>query len=86
MPIVRKIELKRHIEELEKRFKKLREAVEGQEPNTNVYDQYHNNSDQFVEEFTELSTHDIQYAVDDFKNVLGVIRKVNSFKAPKLKR
>ena len=86
MPIIRKQELHRHIAELEERYTKLKKAIEGSEPNPNIYEQYHNNSDQYKNEFTEVSIHDVHYAVDDFKNVLKILRNVNSMKAQKLNK
>ena len=86
MPIIRKSDLQRHIREFDERYKSLKKAIEGSEPNPNIYNQYHDNPEQYKNEFTEVSVHDVQYAVDDFKTVLKVLRNVNTLKAHETKK
>jgi len=86
MPIVKKSDLKRHIMELEARYEKLRKAVNGTEPNPNIYNQYHNNPDQYKDEFIEISLDDVHYAVNDFNHVLKKLNNINSMKALKISK
>jgi|CXWL01.1.fsa_nt_gi hypothetical protein len=85
MAIIRKVELRRHIEELESRYKKLREAISGGNPNPNIYDQYSNNPEQYKEEFTEVNDTDVEYALSDFRGVLKRLETIQKLQAPRLK-
>lgn len=84
MAIIRKSELRRHVDELESRYEKLRLTVSGGNPNPNIYEQYSNNPEQYKEEFTEVNIIDVEYALDDFRNVLKRLETIQKLQAPRL--
>jgi len=86
MAIYKKTDLIKHIHELEERYQTLRTALEGATPNPNIYDQYSINSEEFSQYFVEISADDLNYALQDFKSVLGIIQKIDKKKAKKLGR
>ncbi len=86
MAIIRRSELERHIKELEKRYKALRAAVGGSTPNQNVYEQYHNNPEQYAKEFIEVSVDDVMYALEDVKASLNVLKDIKKMQAPRIGR
>ena len=85
MAIIRKTDLRRHIDELEKRYQELRKAVIGSTPNPNVFDQYSNNPDDYKEQFTEVQLEDVEYALSDFKGVLKQLETIKKLQASRLK-
>jgi len=84
MTIIRKTDLRRHIEELDARYQALRKAVIGIEPNPNVYEHYCNNPDDYKEHFTEVDIDTVEYALHDFKGVLKQLEKIQKLKADRL--
>lgn len=85
MAIIKKSQLRRHIEELELRYEKLKNAAMGVDPNPNVYEQYSNNPDQYREEFVEVNVLDVKYALSDFRGVLKQLESIQKLQAEKLR-
>ncbi len=84
MPIVKRKELDKFVKELEERYSKLRDIAAGTEPNPNVYEQYHNNPEQYRTEFREVSEAEVKLAVDDFNNILKALKNIKTIQAQKL--
>jgi hypothetical protein len=83
MAIIRKADLVRDLEELKARFTALEAAVVGTEPNPNLFDQYHNNPEQYRQEFVEVDLTGVAYALDDFKTVLRRLGAIGKLQAPR---
>ena len=86
MTTVRKSSVLPYLKELDERYQKLKKELTGNEPNTNVYDQYHNNVDQFKEEFCEFDKFKVALAVEDFQTILKQLKSIEKLKAPRLRR
>jgi len=85
MSIIKKTDLRRHIDELDARYQKLRNAVVGSEPNPNIYEQYSNSPDDYKKHFTEVETTDVDYALSDFRGVLKQLEGIKKLQAHPLK-
>lgn len=85
MAIIRKSELRRHVEQLEARYQRLREAVDGIAPNRNLYEQYATDPDEYAEDFTEVDVEAVAYALSDFRTVLKRLDTIHRLQAHKLK-
>ncbi len=85
MAIIKKVDLDRHIQELDKRYKDLRKAVIGSDPNPNLFEQYSGTPDDYKERFTEVDVMNVEYALHDFKGVLKQLEKIKSLQADRLK-
>jgi len=84
MTIVRKKDLNVYQKELKQRFEKLTKLVSGDVPNPNIYNLYHNNPDQYAEEFREINEFNLKLAISDFDGILKELKQIKKHKANKL--
>lgn len=77
MPIFKKSALERDLMELEQRYQKLRDALEGMEPNRNLFHRYEDDEQQYLADYVELKLDDVEYALHDFDGVLRRLRTAN---------
>jgi len=85
MAIIRKSELRRHLDELKARYDRLWSAVNGNTPNPNIYEQYAHDPEQYKKDFTEINITDVEYALSDFQTVLKRLETIQKLQADKLK-
>ena len=83
MSIVKKSALQQYVTALEKRYEELILLVKGEAPNPNIYNLYHNNPEQYKDEFREINELEIKLAANNFDGILKELRKLNSIKAPR---
>ncbi|OHX34252.1 hypothetical protein BJL95_03675 [Methylomonas sp. LWB] len=84
MPLVRKTAINRHLEELDKRYNELREALVGNDPSTSLWNFYALSEDDFLRDYTTINRDRLEYALNDFKTVLSVLNKFKAHKEQKL--
>lgn len=75
MSIFKKSALERDLQKLELRYKALRDAVAGKEPNPNIYMNYEDDPHVFRDEYTEVDLTDVEYALHDLDGVLKRLRR-----------
>lgn len=86
MAIVKKSELQRHLDELERRFQELKKAVIGVEPNENIFVEYCNDPEYYKKHFTEVDVTSVNYALHDFRGVLKQLENIKKLQAPRRSR
>ena len=84
MAIIRKSTLTHRLKELDERYKKFRAELVGEEPNAGIYHQYHNNVEQYKQEFCEVDKFKVELSVSDFQTILKEFKNVDKFKAKKV--
>ena len=84
MPILRKTDLQTHVYEFDDRCEKLRHALIGESPNSNVYDQYSLNPDDFKRDFVEINLQQIDYSISDLSASLKKLKAINRISAKRL--
>lgn len=84
MAIFRKNDIKLEVEQFKFRAKKLDTILNGTKPNQSIYDQYHNNSDQYQKEFIEIDIGQLEYAIEDFLTGIKKLKTLHKKSAKKL--
>ena len=84
MPIVRKSKAQRHLERLEERIEKLKEVLQGKEPNINLWNFYSLNETDYLRDFTEVEQSELSIALGDIENAIKELKKVKTLKAERL--
>lgn len=85
MAIFRKADLARHLHELSSRHAALKAAVEGTEPNPNIFEFYAHDPQEYSDSFVEVDITSVDYALQDFRTSLTQLGKLKSLQAKKLK-
>ncbi len=84
MTTVKKSTMEPYLKALDERYAKLRKELSGEEPNPNVYNLYHNNPEQYKQEFRDLSEMDLTLALDDFHTILKQLKSTKKFQAKRV--
>jgi len=83
MTTIRKTKMAIHIEKLERNYRELRQILNGDEPNPNIWDQYSLNPDDYKRDFTEINLTELNYAVGSLKSALAELAKLKTHREPR---
>jgi len=81
MAIIRTTEMTIHIQKLEQNYQELRTIIGGTEPNTNIWNLYSLNPDDYKRDFVEVNLTALDYAISAYKTSLEKLAKLESKQA-----
>ena len=84
MPIVRKTKAQQHLQRLEERIEKIKQVLQGQEPNMNLWNLYAFSEDDYKRDFTEIDQSELSLALSDIEGAIRELKKVKTLPAQKL--
>ena len=81
MPIVRKTKAQQHLQRLEERIEKIKQVLQGQEPNMNLWNLYAFSEDDYKRDFTEIDQSELSLALSDIEGAIRELKKVKTLPA-----